>query len=138
MIELEKGKQLVIFDGVCNLCNASIIYIIKRDKNDIFRFAPLQSDIGQKIIKDYNIDTIKTDSILLYNLNKGLFSRSTAVLKVASRLSFPTNLYAVFLIIPAFIRNAIYDFIARNRYKWYGKKESCMIPTPELKKKFLH
>ena len=136
MIELEKGKQLVLFDGVCNLCNSSIIYIIKRDKKDIFRFAPLQSEIGQKILNTYQIDTYKTDSILLYAPNKGLFSRSTAVLRVASKLSLPTSLYAVFLIIPAFIRNVIYDFIARNRYKWYGKKESCMIPTPELKKKF--
>ena len=137
MIELEKGKQLVIFDGVCNLCNASTIYIIKRDRNDIFRFAPLQSEIGQKIIKAYNIDTNKTDSILLYAPNKGLFSRSTAVLKIASKLSFPTSLYAIFLIIPAFIRNVVYNYIARNRYKWYGKKDSCMVPTPEIKKKFL-
>ena len=137
MIELEKEKQLVLFDGVCNLCNSSIIYIIKRDKNDIFRFAPLQSEIGQKILDTYQIDPSKTDSILLYTPNKGLFSRSTAVLKIASKLSFPTNLHAVFLIVPAFIRNVVYNFIAKNRYKWYGKKESCMIPTPELKQKFL-
>jgi predicted DCC family thiol-disulfide oxidoreductase YuxK len=137
MIELEKGKQLVLFDGVCNLCNSSIIYIIKRDKNDIFRFAPLQSEIGKEIIETYQIDSVKTDSILLYTPDKGLFSRSTAVLKVTSELSFPTNLYAAFLIIPAFIRNMVYNFIARNRYKWYGKKESCMISAPELKAKFL-
>ena len=100
-------------------------------------FAPLESHIGKQIIKTYNINTVKTDSIILYNPEKGIDFKSTAALKVGSQLGFPTSLMVVFLIVPAFIRNWVYDFIAKNRYKWYGKKETCMIPTPELKGRFL-
>ncbi len=113
-------------------------YVIKHDKKNRFMFAPLQSETGQAIIKNFNIDTFKTDSILLYNPEKNTIDyKSTAALKVASQLGFPTNTLSIFLIIPAFIRNWVYDFIAKNRYKWYGKKDACMIPTPELKSKFL-
>ena len=101
-------------------------------------FAPLQSEIGKEIITKFNIDTTKTDSILLYNPEKDKIDyKSKAALKVASQLGFPTNLLSIFLIIPSFISNLFYDIIAKNRYKWYGKKEACMIPTPELKSKFL-
>ncbi|AXT20120.1 DUF393 domain-containing protein [Flavobacteriaceae bacterium AU392] len=137
MIEIPEHKKLILFDGVCNLCNASVLYVIKRDKKDVFMFAPLQSDIGKQLIQKYNLDISKTDSILLYNPKKGLFSRSTAALKIASHLGIPTSLLSIFLILPSFIRNWVYDYIAKNRYKWYGKKDQCMIPTPELKSKFL-
>jgi predicted DCC family thiol-disulfide oxidoreductase YuxK len=137
MVHIPEGKSLIVFDGVCNLCNASVQYVIKRDKNNKFLFAPLQSKIGEKIIKAYNINTAKVDSILLFNPKTGIYSKSTAALKIASKLSFPTNILTVFLIVPAFIRNWVYDYIAKNRYKWYGKKEACMIPTPDLKNKFL-
>ncbi|MEZ4803181.1 MAG: DCC1-like thiol-disulfide oxidoreductase family protein [Gelidibacter sp.] len=137
MIHLPKHKQLILFDGVCNLCDASVQYIIKHDKNDVFRYTALQSEVGQEIIKLYNIDTNKTDSILLYSKERGISYKSTAALKIASQLGFPRNLLVVFLIIPSFIRNLVYDYIAKNRYKWYGKKDECMIPTPELKSKFL-
>jgi predicted DCC family thiol-disulfide oxidoreductase YuxK len=134
---LPKHKQLILFDGVCNLCNSSIQYVIKHDKKDQFLFAPLQSEVGQKIINTYNIDIEKTDSILLYSNEKGLFIKSTAALKVAKHLGFPRHLMSAFFVVPTFIRNWVYDFIAKNRYKWYGKQEACMIPTPELKSKFL-
>lgn len=137
MIDLPKNKQLILFDGVCNLCNTSIQYVIKHDKHNVFMFAPLQGKSGQKIIKDFNIDTSKTDSIILYNEKKGISYKSTAALKIATKLGFPQNVLGVFLIVPVFIRNLVYDFIARNRYKWYGKKDACMIPTSELKSKFL-
>jgi predicted DCC family thiol-disulfide oxidoreductase YuxK len=137
MNTLPKHKKLILFDGVCNLCNASVFYVIKRDKKNIFMFAPLQSKIGSEIINIYNIDTSKTDSILLFESDKGVSYKSSAALKIASKLGFPTSLLIIFLIIPAFIRNWFYDFIARNRYKWYGKKETCMIPTPEISSKFL-
>lgn len=131
------NKKLILFDGVCNLCNSSVLYVIKRDKKNNFMFAALQSDSGKQIIKKFNIDTTQVDSIILYNPEKDKVNhKSTAALKVASQLGFPTNVLAIFLIIPSFIRNWVYDFIAKNRYKWYGKKESCMIPTPELKSKF--
>lgn len=136
-INLLKHKNLILFDGVCNLCDASVQYIIKHDKNDVFLFAALQSEVGQKIIEKFNIDTTKTDSILLYSEEKGISYKSTAALKIASKLGFPRNLMTIFIIVPAFIRNWVYDYIAKNRYKWYGKKEECMIPTPELKSKFL-
>jgi len=131
------NKKLILFDGVCNLCNASVHYVIKHDKKNLFLFTALQSEIGQNIIEHYTIDTSKIDSILLYTPEKGIHYKSTAALKVASQLGFPINILAIFLIIPNFIRNWVYDFIAKNRYKWYGKKDACMIPTPELKSKFL-
>ena len=136
-IDLPKHKKLILFDGVCNLCNTSIQYVIKHDKKDIFRFAPLQSAIGKQIIQKFNIDIEKTDSILLYSENTGLKSKSSAALHIAKNLGFPNNLLSLFFIVPTFIRNIVYDYIAKNRYKWYGKKEFCMIPTKELKAKFL-
>ena len=100
-------------------------------------FAPLQSQTGEEIIKKFNLDTSITDSILLYSQEKGLKIKSTAAIVIASKLGFPRNILSLFLIIPAFIRNWVYDYVANNRYKWYGKKDACMIPTPELKAKFL-
>ncbi|WP_439152401.1 thiol-disulfide oxidoreductase DCC family protein [Winogradskyella sp.] len=136
--KIPKDKQLILFDGVCNLCNSSVLFVIKRDKTDKFLFAPLQSDIGNAIIKKFNIDSTKTDSILLYRPGSDTLKyKSSAALHISKKIGFPTNLMAVFFVIPTFIRNWVYDFVARNRYKWYGKKESCMIPTPELQSKFL-
>jgi predicted DCC family thiol-disulfide oxidoreductase YuxK len=133
-----KDKQLILFDGVCNLCNSSVLYVIKRDKKDKFLFAPLQSEIGKEIISDFNIDTQKTDSILLYNPeNKTITYKSSAALRIAKQLGFPLNLMILFIIVPPFIRNWVYDYIAKHRYRWFGKKESCMIPTPELQSKFI-
>ncbi|MBQ0768333.1 MAG: DUF393 domain-containing protein [Bizionia sp.] len=137
MTLIPKHKQLVLFDGVCNLCNTSIQYIIRHDKKDVFLFAALQSDVGKEIIDKYAIDPSKTDSILLYVPEKGVKSKSTAALRIAKHLGFPVNVLVVYLIVPPFIRNAVYDLIARNRYKWFGKKEQCMIPTPELQSKFI-
>lgn len=130
-------KQLIIFDGVCNLCNSSVKFVIKHDKNNHFMFTALQSETGKNIINHFNIDTLKVDSILLYTPEKRILSKSTAALKVASKLSFPINILSILLIIPPFISNLVYDFVAKNRYKWYGKKEACMIPTPKLRSRFL-
>lgn len=138
MIEnLPIHKQLILFDGVCNLCNTSVQFVIQNDKKNQFVFAALESSIGQKIINHYNIDTSKLDSILLYSRENGLSIKSTAALTIAKQLNSPVNLLSLFLVIPSFIRDTVYDFIAKNRYKWFGKKEVCMIPTPELKSKFL-
>jgi predicted DCC family thiol-disulfide oxidoreductase YuxK len=135
---LPKNKQLILFDGVCNLCNASVQYVIKHDKNNVFMFAPLQGETGQLIIEKYQIDTAKTDSILLYTEGKGIVYKSTAALKIAGKLGFPRNLLQVFLVIPPIIRNWVYDYVAKNRYKWFGKQENCMIPTKNLNSKFLN
>jgi len=137
-LNLPKNKKLILFDGVCNLCNASVQFIIKHDKKNVFLFAALQSDTGKYLIETYGIDTNKTDSILLYSPKKNIDYKSTAALKIAGHLQFPINIMRIFMIIPAFIRNWVYDYIAKNRYKWYGKKEHCMIPTAELKRKFLN
>jgi len=136
-MNLPKHKQLILFDGVCNLCNASVQYVIKHDKKDMFLFAALQGVVGQQIIKEYDIDTDKTDSIILYSGKQKLSYKSTAALNIAKHLGFPINLMTLFFIIPLVIRNWVYDIIARNRYKWYGKRDQCMIPAPELKSKFL-
>lgn len=131
------GKKIILFDGVCNLCNSTINFIIQRDKKDIFRYASLQSEIGRKLIAERNIDTNKLDSILLIDPKVAYYYKSTAALQIAKQLSGLYPLLSVFLIFPAFFRDWIYDTIAKNRYKWFGKKESCMIPTPELKALFL-
>ncbi|WP_053991143.1 thiol-disulfide oxidoreductase DCC family protein [Mangrovimonas sp. TPBH4] len=137
MTTIPTNKELILFDGVCNLCNTSIQYVIKHDKMNRFVFAALQSDLGKSIIEKHGIDTSKIDSILLHTPSEKIYYKSTAALKIASKLGVPISIMGVFLIVPAFIRNWVYDVIAKNRYKWFGKKESCMIPTPELASKFL-
>ena len=135
-MKTEKKHKIILFDGVCNLCNSSVTFAIKRDKNDIFRFAALQSEIGMQLISKFKIDTSQTDSIILVEGNK-YYEKSSAALHITKHLSGGWPLLYGFIILPKFIRNAVYDFIAKNRYKWFGKKESCMIPTPELQAKFL-
>ncbi len=132
----DNSHSIILFDGVCNLCNSSINFVIKRDKDNSFKFATLQEEPGVSLLKRYNIDTFNTDSIILIENGKA-YVKSTAALRVAKKLSGGWPLLYAFIIIPAFIRNWGYDYIAKNRYKWYGKKDSCMIPTPELKAKFL-
>ena len=131
-----QSKKIILFDGVCNLCNGAITFIIKRDKNDVFRYAPLQSEVGKNLAAKHNIDLNKVDSIILVTEDKA-YAKSSAALHIAKQLSSAWPLLTVFFILPAFLRNLAYDFIARNRYKWFGKKEACMIPNPELKSKFL-
>lgn len=129
-------SKVILFDGVCNLCNGAVLFIIKRDPKAKFKFAALQSDIGMSLTAEHNIDTTKTDSIVLVEAGK-VYIKSTAALRVARHLKGGYPLLYGFIIFPAFFRNWVYDWIAKNRYKWFGKKESCMIPTPELKSRFL-
>jgi len=134
---MENGKKIILFDGVCNLCNNSVQFVIKRDKNDVFRYAALQSDVGQQLLKQRHIDTIAVNSIILIEPGVAYYTKSDAALEIAQDLGGLWKLSAIFSWIPATIRNRIYDFVAKNRYKWFGKQESCMIPTPELRAKFL-
>ena len=131
-----EGKHIVLFDGVCNLCNGAVLFIIKRDKKDRFRFAALESDLGKELLARHNIDPSKIDSIVLIS-GDSAFAKAGAALRIAKYLTGLWPLLYSLVIIPKFIADAVYDFIARNRYKWFGKKDSCMIPTPELKSKFL-
>ena len=138
MIDLPKNKKIILFDGVCNLCNNSALKVIKYDKNNVFLFAAIQSKIGKKIINHIGLDISKIDSIILYEPGISYYVKSTAVLKVMQNFGGIWNLSCLFLIFPENFRNIIYDYIAKNRYRWFGKKEFCMIPTPKLKAKFLN
>ena len=137
MFDIPKDKKIILFDGVCNLCDSSVQFIIKHDKKDVFRFVALQSDLGQEIIKHIGIDTKNMDSIILYEPGIAYYYKSEAVLEIAKELRWNFSFRTIFSIFPTSFSNRIYDYIAKNRYKWYGKKESCMIPTEELKSKFL-
>ncbi|HET8736580.1 MAG TPA: DCC1-like thiol-disulfide oxidoreductase family protein [Pricia sp.] len=134
---MEKNKKIILFDGLCNLCNGAIQFIIKRDTKDVFRYAPLQGDIGQKLITERHIDTDAVDSIILIDPGVAYYTKSDAALEIGKHLKGYRTISSILLGIPVAIRNFVYDFIARNRYQWYGKKEHCMIPTQELKAKFL-
>lgn len=134
---VENGKKIILFDGVCNLCNNSVLFVIKRDKKDLFRYASLQSEVGQQLVRERGIDTSQVDSIILIEPGVAYFTKSDAALEIAQHLGGLWKLSAVFTWIPKSIRDAVYDFVARNRYKWYGKKDACMVPTPELRAKFL-
>ncbi len=135
--DLPQDKKIILFDGVCNLCNTSVQYVIKHDKKDIFRFVSLQSDLGQKILNHIGINPKHIDSIVLYEPGISYYYKSTAALEIAKGLRGIFTLATVFKILPAGIRDFVYDYVAKNRYKWYGKKDACMIPTVELKAKFL-
>jgi predicted DCC family thiol-disulfide oxidoreductase YuxK len=137
MQTLPKNKKIILFDGVCNLCNSWVQFVIKNDKKDAFRFVALQSDLGQEIIHYIGIGSQNIDSIILYQPTVAYYYKSSAVLEIAKILGGIYSLVWIFKIIPKDVRDAMYDYIAKNRYKWYGKKESCMIPTPEIKAKFL-
>lgn len=137
-MKVPEGKSVIIFDGVCNLCNGSVNFVIKRDPRAKFMYSALQSDFGKQILEKFEVDSKKTDSIIFYNPEKGISVKSTAILNISKGLGFPYSLMVVFFILPPFIRNWIYDIIAKNRYKWFGKKDSCMIPTPELSSRFIN
>src|SRR5688572_24921366 len=127
--------SIILFDGICNLCNSSVRFVIKRDPGASFKFAAFQSDAGRKLADQYKITDTGKSFILIEN--NQVFTRSTAALKVARKLNPPVNLLYGFIIVPAFIRNFIYDLIARKRYSWFGKTEQCMIPSPALQSRFL-
>ena len=137
MTELPENKKIILFDGVCNLCNNPVNIIIDHDKNDVFRYASLQSQLGQQLTLERGIDTSKIDSIILIDPGNAYYIKSTAALQIAKHLSGGYRLLSNFLFLPESFRNLVYDFIAKNRYKWFGKKDNCRIPTPELKNKFL-
>ena len=128
--------KIILFDGVCNLCNGAVDFFIRHDKKDIFRYAALQSEIGIELQKKLNIDHENIESFILIDGNK-YYKKSTAALRVAGMIGFPFNLLYPLLAVPLFIRNGVYDIIAKFRYKWFGKKSTCRIPTPEERKKFL-
>lgn len=136
-MNIPEHKKIVLFDGVCNLCNSSVQFIIKRDKKDIFRFAALQSDIGKQLMKERGITALDMETIILIEPNIAYYIKSSAALKIAFEFGGLWNALKPLEWLPVRLRDALYNVVARNRYRWFGKQESCMIPTPELKAKFL-
>ncbi|BFI99950.1 MULTISPECIES: thiol-disulfide oxidoreductase DCC family protein [Priestia] len=127
---------IILFDGVCNLCNQWVQFVIKRDRRALFRFASLQSDTAGILLRKHNYEDPPLQSVILL-MNGNLYTESTAILHIVRHLRGPIKLMACLQVVPAFIRNPFYRFIARNRYKWFGKQTSCMLPTPETKIRFL-
>jgi predicted DCC family thiol-disulfide oxidoreductase YuxK len=129
-------SKIILFDGVCNLCNSSVNFIIDRDKKNIFKFASIQSEAGNYYLTKFKLEKENLKTLILIDGDK--FSlRSSAVLNIAKNLSFPIKLSYTLIIIPPFLRDVVYKFISNHRYSWFGKKESCRIPTPEIKDRFL-
>jgi predicted DCC family thiol-disulfide oxidoreductase YuxK len=132
---MREGHPIILFDGVCNFCNGAVKFVIRRDHKKLFRFAALQSKTGLELAQEFQLP--KTlDSFLLIKDGK-VYQKSTAVLQLCRQLSWYWQWTQLFWIVPQFLRDAAYDFIARNRYRWFGKRESCMVPTPKLMKRFI-
>lgn len=133
---MQTNQPVVLFDGVCNLCNQSVQFIIKRDKKKQFLFAQLQGATGQLLLKKFQLSPTELNSFILISNDK-IFMKSTGALMMLRKLGGIWSAGYLLIIVPRFIRDAVYDWIARNRYKWFGKREQCMLPTPELKSRFL-
>jgi predicted DCC family thiol-disulfide oxidoreductase YuxK len=131
-----KEHPIILFDGVCNLCNGAVQFVIERDKNQRFRFASLQSKTGQEYQQKAGLSLDRIDTILLVE-NGQIYQKSTAALRIARHLNALWSIMYIFIIVPVFIRDGVYDFIAKNRYRWFGKQDSCWMPTPDLKSLFL-
>ena len=130
------NHRIILFDGVCNFCSFWVNFVIKRDKNDIFRFAALQSETGEKYLKKFGLNITDPDTFVLID-GENYFIKSTAALKVARELKNWLKISYPLIFLPISFRDFLYDLIAKNRYKIFGKKDVCRIPTAEEKKKFI-
>ena len=137
MKKVDVDKKIILFDGVCNLCSSAVQFIIEHDKKDIFRFVSLQSELGQEITTYLGISSANLDSIILYQPGYAYYYKSQAVFEIAKELGGIYSISTIFSVLPSSITDYVYGYIAKNRYKWYGKKEFCMIPTNDIKAKFL-
>jgi predicted DCC family thiol-disulfide oxidoreductase YuxK len=135
-MNITKDKSIILFDGVCNLCNSSVNFIIKNDKKQTFLFTSLQSDAAKEILLQFSSKKIDFKSILLIK-NGIIYDKSTAVMLIIKQLSNYYKFLYGLIIIPAFMRDFVYNFIAKHRYNWFGKEEACMIPSASLKNRFL-
>jgi predicted DCC family thiol-disulfide oxidoreductase YuxK len=128
-------EAIILFDGICNLCNSSVQFIIKRDPTGYFKFASLQSETGQRLLKQYGVSK-QIDSLILIEKQK-VYIKSSAALRICRKLDGFWKYLTILRVLPPFFRNFLYDVVAKNRYHWFGKRDSCMLPTAELKKRFL-
>ncbi len=127
---------VLLFDGVCNLCNGSVQWVIQHDPEARFRFASLQSEAGQALLHQHNLPTTEMNTVVLIDGEKA-YTRSDVPLQIFGKMGGAWPVLAALSIVPRFIRDAVYDWIARNRYRWFGKQEACWLPTPALKERFL-
>lgn len=135
-LRLSNHTRIIFFDGVCNLCQYAVHFILTYDKKSVFSFASLQSNFAQQVLTEKNIDASTLNSFILIE-NDLLYTRSTAALRVAKKLSGAWPLLYLFILVPPFIRNVVYDWVAKHRYKWFGKQESCWFPRDEWRQRFL-
>ncbi|HLU82279.1 MAG TPA: thiol-disulfide oxidoreductase DCC family protein [Trueperaceae bacterium] len=133
-----EGESVILFDGVCNLCNGAVLFIIDRDPRQRFLFAPLQSDFAVELLAaiDQEAPVADADSIVLIEDGR-VYQRSEAALRIAKQLRSPWPLLRVFALVPTGLRDRVYDLVARNRYRWFGRQEECRVPTPELRQRFM-
>ena len=131
-----KEKKILLFDGVCNLCNATVQFVIKRDRANQFLFGSLQGSAGQEFMKKFGLPTNELNSFILVENGKA-YTESTSILRTLKHLGNGWNLLYGFIIVPKFIRDFVYKVIAKNRYKWFGRRDECMVPRPEWTEKFL-
>ena len=129
-------NPVILFDGVCNFCNGAVNFTIKRNKDKTIKFAPLQSEAGRELVKQYGLPENDMRSFLFIE-NENIYNRSTAALRVCRHLKGLWPLCYGFIIVPPFIRNGVYDFISKNRYKLFGQKEECMVPSADVRARFL-
>ena len=130
------SEKIILFDGVCNLCNSTIQKVIEKDSKNQFKFASLQSEFGQKFLEKNKLSQTDFNSMILMEGDK-FYTQSDAALRIGKELSGIYKLSGLFFIFPKFLRNSVYNWVAKNRYKWFGKQESCWLPTPELQEKFI-
>ena len=131
-----QDKDVILFDGVCNLCNSSVDFVLRHDTKKAFLFASLQSDAGKELLEKAGLEESYLDSIVLYS-EGSVYVGADAALRIAAKLRFPFNLLTVGRLIPGPLRTMVYNYIARNRYRWFGKQDSCRLPTPEEKERFI-
>ncbi len=130
---------ILLFDGVCHFCDGAVQFLIRNDKKGVIKFAPLQSTTGQKLLRNHQLSTIDFDSLVFISNDRRLYTKSTAVLKIGYHLGGKWKLlFTILACIPRPFRDIIYRIVAKYRYKWFGQKEQCIIPSPEIRKRFLN
>lgn len=131
------NRPVLLFDGVCNLCNAAVQWVLLRDRRAIFRFAALQSETGQRLLREANLPSGQLDTVVLADADGRIFTRSDAALEIVRRLGGGWRLLYGFKIVPRFLRDAVYNWVARNRFRWFGRREECLLPRPEWRARFV-
>ena len=134
---IQEGKDIVLFDGVCNLCNGFVNFILDRDISNRFVFGSLQSDQGKSLLIDYNLNPAALDSVVVISATGEALVKSNAAIYILSHLHMPWSLIRIFKVLPRWLRDMVYDVIAANRYRWFGRQDQCRLPSPELKQRFL-